>query len=987
MTLIKQYLQKEQEYINRYGEKTIFLMQCGSFYEVYCCKLNHKFTSTRIEEFSRICDMRIANKKSTHNGLRVYMSGFPELHLEKYVKKLNDAGYTVPVWCQDTTNPKIRKELGVFSPGTNFSVSNSLANRIMTVWIEKHDKTLLNKQARISVGIATVDIITGEVFTFQNIEHYFHNPTTFDELERFYCSYHPNELIIIHNCEDKIISDIISFADINNDTIHLLHMDNTKSNWHVEIQNCQKQIYQEAEYKKYYAINDYDIFYDSHKLREREIASRSLIFLLNFLDYHNKGLVKQIKEPQYINIDVRLRLANHSLRQLNIISTGKRGRISSLEDLLNKCKTPMGKRHLRHKLLNPTTNTQFLQSEYDIQSHIHSTNENWETTWKMLNNITDFERLYRKIILNKITPSDLIMLYDNLTVIMKIHKELISDKILMTYLNIPVLSKSIRTLRSKIKSVIKRNVAINISATTFDENIFKRGCGENFSRLDTIEYEYMDCKNAIEALRLYYDSLIIEKKSRTKERVKIHQTDKSGLFLISTKTRCKKLPVINSSVESQKNIRISYNCFDDNREILLADTAIKTCNASGNNLRIDSEILTPLYHKLMQNKSNLKEILMSVYRNFIQSFTVNKTDFDKIIEYVTKLDFLFTRCHIAKKYNYCKPELQQHTQSFVNAKELRHPLIEHIQTNEIYVPNNITLGKNTTTGILLYGTNAVGKSSLIKALGMNVILAQSGFYVSCSKFVYCPYTAIFTRILSNDDLFNNLSTYSVEISELRTIWLNANKHSLVLGDELCSGTENRSALCVIAAGLNKLHNENASFIFATHFHELIDKDFYISKLDKLALMHMTVEFDKKTGNLIYNRKLQSGSGNRLYGLEVCKALSMPPDFMDMVNRFRTLQEYANSDANELILRKKQAVYNKNKLKGNCELCGKNAVDIHHMYPQKDANKDGFIKGFHKNHKANLMNICKKCHIKVTRNDTKHIVKKTSTGLLLQEVTA
>ena len=85
---------------------------------------------------------------------------------------------------------------------------------------------------------------------------------------------------------------------------------------------------------------------------------------------------------------------------------------------------------------------------------------------------------------------------------------------------------------------------------------------------------------------------------------------------------------------------------------------------------------------------------------------------------------------------------------------LRHCLIEHIQQNELYVTNDVCIGniKNetdsvNTDGMLLYGTNAVGKTSLIRALGISVIMAQSGMYVPCSSFKYKPYTAIFSRIL------------------------------------------------------------------------------------------------------------------------------------------------------------------------------------------------------------------------------------------------
>ena len=112
-----------------------------------------------------------------------------------------------------------------------------------------------------------------------------------------------------------------------------------------------------------------------------------------------------------------------------------------------------------------------------------------------------------------------------------------------------------------------------------------------------------------------------------------------------------------------------------------------------------------------------------------------------------------------------KPVIQESGKSFVEAKQIRHILIEQLNQKETYVPNDLSLG--TTQGILLYGVNAVGKTSLIKALGISVIMAQIGFYVPCESFEYYPYDYIFTRILGNDNIFKGLSTFEVEMSELR----------------------------------------------------------------------------------------------------------------------------------------------------------------------------------------------------------------------------
>jgi DNA mismatch repair protein MutS len=169
-----------------------------------------------------------------------------------------------------------------------------------------------------------------------------------------------------------------------------------------------------------------------------------------------------------------------------------------------------------------------------------------------------------------------------------------------------------------------------------------------------------------------------------------------------------------------------------------------------------------------------------------------------------------------RNYNYCKPIIQLNDNSFVKMKGLRHVLIEHLEKNELYVTNDIELGTDTVQGILLFGTNAVGKTSLIKSIGTCIIMAQSGLYVPCSSMVYYPYEYIFTRIIGNDNIFKGLSTFGVEMSELRVILQKCNKNSLILGDELCSGTEIDSALSIFTAGLETMYERKSSFIFATH---------------------------------------------------------------------------------------------------------------------------------------------------------------------------
>ena len=124
-----------------------------------------------------------------------------------------------------------------------------------------------------------------------------------------------------------------------------------------------------------------------------------------------------------------------------------------------------------------------------------------------------------------------------------------------------------------------------------------------------------------------------------------------------------------------------------------------------------------------------------MYKNFIISLQEYSEQIETIVKYVTELDMVITKAFLAKKFNYCMPVIDDSaTHSFLRAKDMRHILIENLQEDETYVPNDIELGIDTKqNGMLLYGTNAVGKSSLIRSIGICVIMAQAGSAVPASS--------------------------------------------------------------------------------------------------------------------------------------------------------------------------------------------------------------------------------------------------------------
>jgi DNA mismatch repair protein MutS len=283
------------------------------------------------------------------------------------LKKLQEHGYTVVVYSQDEQKANTTRSLsGIFSPGTYFSLdSNNITNNTTCIWINvvevscltskyfKKGNTNMTTSVKggnkfVQVGLANIDIYTGRTSIFEFKEIYIKNPTTFDEMERFLSIYQPNEIILIGNvCEDEL-DDILSYANVRVSSIHKISLiqkpEAQLSETMKRAFNSEKQIYQKELLERFYSVDDFDTF--SQIFYENTIATQSFCFLLDFIYQHNPNLVHKISEPIFENCSDRLILANHSLKQLNIIedSHNMTGKFSSVEKMLNACITPMGKR-------------------------------------------------------------------------------------------------------------------------------------------------------------------------------------------------------------------------------------------------------------------------------------------------------------------------------------------------------------------------------------------------------------------------------------------------------------------------------------------------------------------------------------------------------------------------------------------------------------------------------------------------------------------
>ena len=1008
MALVKDYFEKTKQYKQEYGEKTIVLMQVGSFFEVYGIQDPETkiISGSNICEFSKICDFNIAEKNICIGKQNVLMAGFSLPMIDKYLKKLQEANYTIVVYTQDEQAKNTTRSLaGIFSPGTYFSLdSDKITNNILCIWVHcidmKSSSSLLKKilnsgkcqtesNKMIYIGIANINIYTGESSIFEFCENYIKNPTTFDELERFASIYKPSEVIIVGNIPEEEMNLVLNYSNIMCNSYHCISLHetvkNSRANFVKQAINCEKQVYQKEVLNKFFPdkylnSDHYDEFY------KKIYATHAYCFLLDFVYQHNPHLVSKIKEPVFQNCSERLVLANHSLKQLNIIDDDNdyNGKYSSVEKMLNHCITSMGKRKFSHLFLNPTTNSQYLQKEYDIIEHVLDfykgnveSSEGLEKIRQMMKDIKDINKINRQIIMKKISPKTLYQVWKNVKTIQEIYEFLKIDKNLMKYLNNNNISLHCQILIDFFDKNLNMELCSFVDNNQqFDINFINKGVN---SELDDNDNLLNDSFCILNSILLFFNENIgkTEKpksKSISKEKstdfVKLHETEKNSFSLIATKRRCVILKECIKNQPINNIVNLEYkDCNQKSKkyELKFCKDSITFANQSTSNDSIVSSQINILCKNITTIKLKLKDILSNVYNEILNKLEKYQTEIESIIEFISSIDVLFSKALIVKKYNYCKPEICfNYEKSFVEAHGLRHCIIEKIQCSEIYVTNDICLGKSDSDckkdGILLYGTNAVGKTSLIRALGIAVIMAQAGLYVPCSNFKFKPYKYIFTRIIGNDNIFKGLSTFAVEMSELRTILRLATQDSLILGDELCSGTESISAQSIFVAGIKQLCSKKSSFIFATHLHEIVDYDEIKNLSDQVSLNHMEVIYNKERDILIYDRKLKDGPGTNMYGLEVCRSLNLPDDFLELANQIRMKYHPENSS----ILGKKTSHFNSKKVMGNCEKCGAIGSEVHHLQHQSEADQNGFIRKpdgtvFHKNHPANLMTLCESCH--------------------------
>ncbi len=255
----------------------------------------------------------------------------------------------------------------------------------------------------------------------------------------------------------------------------------------------------------------------------------------------------------------------------------------------------------------------------------------------------------------------------------------------------------------------------------------------------------------------------------------------------------------------------------------------------------------------------------------------------EIARRVAELDVLGTLADVAAREGYVRPTIVDDFTLDITAG--RHPVVERMMPRDKFIPNDLRLVEDARV-IILTGPNMAGKSTVLRQIGLIVLMAQAGSFVPASAARIGVVDRIFTRVGASDNLVRGQSTFMVEMSETSAILHTATAHSLVLLDEIGRGTATYDGVSIAWAVTEHLHNAiRCKTVFATHYHELTQLS---DELD--ALRNFNVAVREAGEQILFLHRLEPGGADRSYGIEVGRLAGLPNDVIQRARRVLALLE-------------------------------------------------------------------------------------------------
>lgn len=766
---------------DKYNDTLVFY-RLGDFYEMF-------FEDAVIA--SRELELTLTGRNA---GLdeRVPMCGVPYHAYQVYVEKLVEKGYKVAI-CEQLTDAKDSPgmvERDVVQVITKGTILDNLLD-------EKENNYLASVyDFGYSYVLSYSDISTGEIYT-----------EVLDNVESVY-----------RDIVNKNIKEVIT-----NDTIDREILYNLKDLYHIGV-SITNDLYEDVEFEYIYKhLNDVRLI-------------TGIKHLLSYIMSTKKGTLTHLKQAVCINQDEYLLFDIHTKRNLELTETIRdNSRTYSLLWLLDKTKTAMGSRFLKHNIESPLRNKNAIIRRFDIVSKLLTEFIYKEELMNLLDQVYDLERLSSRVSYGNINARDMLQLLRSLKVLPDI-KSILHN---IDY------DKDIDTL-DELCDLLERSLDENPPITIHEGGIIK--CGYN-SELDELR-----------SIRKNSKDFILEFETSERERtgiknLKVGYNKVFGYYLEVSKGN---IPLVKEEWGYIRKQTLTTG------ERYITET-----------LKEKEQIILGAEEKITLLEYNLFMEIREITKKYIGTL-------QEVSDVLSELDMLISFANVSEANGYTRPVITD--ERVIKIIDSRHPVVEKVSKTD-YVPNDILMDKSVDV-LLITGPNMAGKSTYMRQLAIIVIMAQIGCFVPCKSCIIPIFDKIFTRIGASDDLVSGESTFMVEMKEANKALSNATNESLILFDELGRGTATYDGMSLAEAILEYIHdNIHAKTLFSTHYHELTTMT---KSLKKLKNVHVAANEDD--GNIVFLHKVINGAIDKSYGINVASLANLPKEVIDRASEILSVYE-------------------------------------------------------------------------------------------------
>lgn len=928
--MFQEYIALYHEYSKKYGQNTAIFLAVGSFYELYDIQnTDTNETQCNVRTIVDYLGIQLSTKKGDFapNEMGLF-AGFPEYVLHKWASRLTSAGWTVVVVDQIKDHRgkvKERQVSRILSPASHVEAALSTETPYI---LQLYFRSSSASHHPLVFGAAVLDLTVGTTHTYSGTATGRPDAWTAESLIQMINVFAPKE-VVIHWHGELPLPEEVFFR-----RLFSLHSVPIRLRPITDMGSFSKDLVRTEYLKRIYTIRSLLPPRTFLGLRAEEEES-ALLLLLQYVEEHCPALLRSFHKNTPWTPETRLICGNHTLQQLQITGPNLH---ETIVGLFHKCYSPMGKRHIKERIVNPLSDSAEIQERLnEVTYYLSWPHEKHVALERQLRSMYDLPRIHRRLLCGQITTSELSQLFETYRAIDHIQTAITSNTPLAPSYSPQEWTEYMTTFRIHFDEDKARNASGSqditaLSAVTYPD------VGQKETEMAGMIQEIHALRKQIATIAsIPLDSIHLEVRSQ-------HSSGEPyGLRLpsVALQQLKKHMAALPSGTKlSELKAGGWYTC-----------TALDQLNQR---LQKSREVLEHLWNRYRVDAcSALSEAGRQIWTTMER--------------WVAHLDV--TQCigYTSQEWGFICPTILPFSQgdaSMVSVKQIRHPLVELASPNITFVRNDITLDDGER-GLLCYGNNAIGKSTLAKSLGIAVILAQCGSYVPAAEMTLRPFQALYSRIHNNDHLFAGLSSFSVEMSELRTILQQASPYTLVVSDEMANGTESTSATAIVASSIQWLSRHQSKFIMATHLHDL--PKYIDATKERVAIKHLHVEYDPVTQKLIYHRTLRDGQGSSMYGIEVARAMALPFEFIEsaLTTRHRIIGSTTQQGA-------LSSSWNPNIIRRECERCRHpicSDLEVHHVQHRATADALGCLPdGTSMNKESNLMVICQTCHDQLHRGE-------------------